>query len=257
MVSKSSTSEPAIRLGGVTQDLFLGGRITLLQPREGYRAAIDPVLLAAAVDLHPGQSVLDLGCGTALILLCLARRVPNIEAFGLELQSRYVELACHNMALNDVEAQIFQGSVDHLPTTLRRRRFNHVVINPPYQQFKQGTRPKTTSKQLASVESLPLSAWAHSASKRLAPEGQLTMILPPARLQDFLTSLPPSLGGIQIKPIRPRSHQNAHRILIRAKKNRHEALRLTKDIILHPTSETTKYTQEAEAVLRHGAAINF
>ena len=32
-----------------TQDRLLGGRVTIFQPKGGYRAAIDPVLLAAAI----------------------------------------------------------------------------------------------------------------------------------------------------------------------------------------------------------------
>jgi hypothetical protein len=35
--------------GSTGTDVILGGRLTLLQPYEGYRVAIDPVLLAAAV----------------------------------------------------------------------------------------------------------------------------------------------------------------------------------------------------------------
>jgi tRNA1Val (adenine37-N6)-methyltransferase len=44
-----------------TFDAFLGGRITLEQPTKGYRAGVDPVLLAASVPARAGQSVLELG----------------------------------------------------------------------------------------------------------------------------------------------------------------------------------------------------
>ncbi|MFM7443793.1 MAG: methyltransferase, partial [Tabrizicola sp.] len=47
----------------LSDDKFLCGRLRLLQPVRGYRAATDPVLLAAACPAEPGQSVLDLGCG--------------------------------------------------------------------------------------------------------------------------------------------------------------------------------------------------
>ena len=39
--------------GALTEDRFLGGRLVLAQPRKGYRAGIDPVLLAAAVPPVP------------------------------------------------------------------------------------------------------------------------------------------------------------------------------------------------------------
>ena len=51
-----------------TADAFLGGRLTLKQPVAGYRAGVDPVLLASAVAAQAGQSVLELGCGTGAAL---------------------------------------------------------------------------------------------------------------------------------------------------------------------------------------------
>ena len=38
----------------LTDDAFLGGRLRVLQPRTGYRAGNDPVVLAAAVDAAQG-----------------------------------------------------------------------------------------------------------------------------------------------------------------------------------------------------------
>ena len=47
-------------------DGFLGGRLKIFQPKSGYRAATDPVFLAAAVPAQAGQSVLELGCGAGV-----------------------------------------------------------------------------------------------------------------------------------------------------------------------------------------------
>ena len=60
------------------EDRLLGGRVRLIQPLSGYRAATDPVLLAAAVAARPGERVLDLGCGDGASSFCLAERVPWI-----------------------------------------------------------------------------------------------------------------------------------------------------------------------------------
>ena len=54
---------PCFADSDLTDDKFLMGRLRLLQPARGYRAATDPVLLAAACPAEGGQSVLDLGCG--------------------------------------------------------------------------------------------------------------------------------------------------------------------------------------------------
>ena len=65
-----------------TEDRILGGRVLLRQPAQGYRVAIDPVLLAAAAPARAGDLVLDVGCGVGAAALCLAARVPGVRAVG-------------------------------------------------------------------------------------------------------------------------------------------------------------------------------
>jgi tRNA1(Val) A37 N6-methylase TrmN6 len=69
-----------------TEDRLLGGRVRVRQPADGYRAAIDPVFLAAAVAVEPQQLILDVGCGPGAAMLCLAARVLECRVVGLEMQ---------------------------------------------------------------------------------------------------------------------------------------------------------------------------
>ena len=72
----------------LTEDALLGGRVRLLQPRRGYRVAVDAVLLAAAIDAAAGERVLDLGAGVGAVGLCLAARVPGLHDHGHRSCSR-------------------------------------------------------------------------------------------------------------------------------------------------------------------------
>ena len=85
--------------GELSTDAFLGGRLSIMQPIRGYRAAADPVLLAAAVPARAGDAVLELGCGAGVASLCLGQRVPGLIQFGLELQPAYAALARRNAHL--------------------------------------------------------------------------------------------------------------------------------------------------------------
>ncbi len=84
----------------VSEDRLLGGRVMFRQPVDGYRAAIDPVFLAAAVPAQNGQSILDVGSGAGAASLCLATRVPGLRIFGIEMQPALVALARDNIAAN-------------------------------------------------------------------------------------------------------------------------------------------------------------
>jgi tRNA1(Val) A37 N6-methylase TrmN6 len=114
------------------EDRLMGGRVRLVQPLQGYRAATDPVFLAAAVGARAGETVLDLGCGAGAALFCLAARVPGLELHGLEVQADYLALARVNAALNGVAAHLHEGDVAAPPQALKALGFDHVMMNPPY-----------------------------------------------------------------------------------------------------------------------------
>ncbi len=118
-------------MSATTRDAFLGGRLTIEQPRSGYRAATDPVFLAAAIAAQSGQSALELGCGVGAAALCLMARVPGLAVAGLELQPVYAALARSNAKTNDLPLEIIDGDVTDPPRALIDRSFDHVFCNPP------------------------------------------------------------------------------------------------------------------------------
>ena len=80
---------------GLTEDRFLGGQVLLRQPAGGYRAAIDPVLLAASVDARSGERVLEAGTGHGAAAICLAHRVRDCRVSGIEVQPDLVHDGDH------------------------------------------------------------------------------------------------------------------------------------------------------------------
>jgi hypothetical protein len=76
-----------------TLDRFLGGRLTITQPKKGFRAGHDTVLLAATVPAEAGSHCLELGAGTGVASLCLAARIPGVFVLGLEIDQDLVRLA--------------------------------------------------------------------------------------------------------------------------------------------------------------------
>src|SRR5262245_58452812 len=117
----------------LTEDALLGGRVRLLQPRRGYRVAVDAVLLAAAVDAAESAHILDLGAGVGAVGLCLASRIPHCRITGIELQPELAALAERNAAANGVSGRV-RTIVHDLarPLPMELGAFDHVATNPPY-----------------------------------------------------------------------------------------------------------------------------
>ncbi|HEY8015586.1 MAG TPA: methyltransferase, partial [Dongiaceae bacterium] len=148
-------------MGDITEDRLLDGKLLLRQPEEGYRAAIDPVLMAASVAANDGEMVLDLGSGVGAASLCLAARVPGCRVFGLEMQPNLVTLARQNIEINGftgrVESMI--GTLQAPPPRLAPGSFHHVMTNPPF-NAGEGTPSGIAGKDAANREGeVDLAAW--------------------------------------------------------------------------------------------------
>ncbi len=241
------------------RDAFLGGALHLWQPRQGYRAGVDPVLLAASVPAVSGQSVLDLGCGAGAIALCLGSRVPGLKLYGLEKQPAYAELARRNGAEQGFEVHV--GDLEDMPASLRALSFHHVVANPPYFERETGTSAPDPMREAALSETTPLAEWIATGAERLRPRGWLHMIIKANRLDDALAGLQRRLGSVVVQPLAPRSGRDAELIILRARKDGRAPLTLKFPVILHQRDRHTQdgedYTQAVADVLRRGAALDF
>lgn len=240
-----------------SQDLFLGGRLRLSQPKYGYRAAADPVLLAAACPAKAGQSVLELGCGVGVASLCLASRVAGVKLSGLELQPAYAELARMNAQATGLPFEVHEGDLTFMPLALRGS-FDHVIANPPYFTAQGGTAARDMGRETAQREDTPLADWVLAARKRLHPGGYLTMINSADRLADILAACE-GFGAIAVLPIASREGRAANRVIVQARKSAKGAFRLLAPLIMHDgaqhNGDRESYTPEVKAILRDGAAL--
>jgi Predicted O-methyltransferase len=174
-----------------TENTVMGGRVKLLQPRRGYRIAVDAVLLAAAVDASSGESVLDLGAGVGAVGLCIAARVAGCHITGIELQPALAALAERNVVLNQAENRVrvfVHDLANPLPSSLGP--FDHVATNPPYLTAAVADPPPDRSKALATIESSAgLVRWLTVATGALKPAGTLLAIHRSDRLEEIVEAL--------------------------------------------------------------------
>ena len=242
----------------LTQDAFLCGKLQLWQPRQGYRAATDPVLLAAACPALPGQSVLDLGCGVGAAAFCLARRVPDLRLAGLEVQPDYAALARRNAVENGIAMQVEVGDLADMPKALRVD-FDHVIANPPYYP-KGGTPSPNAGRATALQIDTPLGDWVQAASRRLAPGGWLTLICGADGLPEVLAAMAGKLGSAAVLPLTAREGKPALRILLRARKTGRAAFRLLAPFVIHHGTfhdgDRESYTARASEILRGGESLS-
>jgi tRNA1(Val) A37 N6-methylase TrmN6 len=239
-----------------TQDAFLGGRLTLRQPAEGYRAAIDPVLLAAAIPAKVGDRIVDLGCGVGTAGLCLLTRLPGTSCVGIELQQILAALALENAAANGLAGRYLArcGSIMSRPVLADLSGAEHVIANPPYLPQGEASVSAHPIKALANVESdATLADWVEAASALVKPGGAVTFIHRADRLPDLVACMRERLGSLVILPILPKAGMPASRVILRGRKDKRAPAQLLAPLVLHEPGGA--YTAMAEAILRDAATL--
>lgn len=254
MSSPASPDTSAI----VTRDRLLGGRLTITQPRDGYRAGMDAALLAAACDAGPGHRVLEAGCGAGAALLAAAARRPGALFLGLEREVGAADLGRRNAedsGLSDrVEVRAFDISAGF--TALGEPRFDATMANPPFFDDPAALRAPAPAKRGAWMAEGGLAVWTGFLLAAVRDRGAITIIHRADRLADLLALLSAKAGSFQIRPVHPFAEAPAKRVLVRAVRGGKAPLQLLPPLVLHP-KDGAKHTAEAEAILRGEADLRW
>lgn len=245
-----------------SKDLFLNGLVELLQPVEGYRAATDPVLLAASIPAKKGQKVLDVGCGVGAATFCLAARIEGLSLSGVEIQSPLVAIAQENIRLNKREenVRILEGNITKRLMDPEPNSFDHVMANPPFYEAGSGHRPPNEIKARAHMEEdAQLSDWVDYMLRMAKPKGTITFINRSERLEETLAAFKGRIGDLILFPIWSMSPTGekkrfAKRFILQGRKGVKTPMRFAPGLVVH--EDDGGYSAKASAILKDGDSLN-
>jgi tRNA1(Val) A37 N6-methylase TrmN6 len=210
------------------------GKVIVYQPKEGYRFALDSLMLAAFTPAKPYQLVMELGIGVGATSLALAHQHPDIQIHGIELQQVAFEIAKKNINGNgwSDRFQLFHGNLkDRLAPG---HTYDHVMMNPPYYEGDSYTDSPFDHKTISHQETdASLQDWINEGHRLLKSRGYLVMVHTSRRLAEIITILNDSFGGIEIFPLWPKEGAPSKRVLIRARKGVKSPSTLYAGLVLH------------------------
>lgn len=165
------------------------GRLSILQPRTGYRFNLDSVLLAFFATAAAGP-VADLGAGCGVLCLLLKARGLAGPFTALEIDPLAAACARANFAANRLDGTVLVADLAGPMPELPAAGFALAVSNPPFGRAGHGRIPPDPSRARARHE-LALTAddlWA-AAARLLTPGGRLALCSDPRRLPELLAGL--------------------------------------------------------------------
>ena len=173
----------------------------------------DSLALGDFMTVKNRDRVCDLGTGSGLLLLLLARRAEGLSLTGLELDPLAADAARRNLADNGLEGTVL--TCDLRDSGLPAGSFDLAVSNPPY--FAKGSG--TSGGSARCEENCTLEEVCAAAARLLKNGGRFALCHRPERLVDLLCCL--RQNGLEPKRLKLLSHSPAHSpwaVLVEARK---------------------------------------
>jgi tRNA1Val (adenine37-N6)-methyltransferase len=234
-----------------TLDTILGGALTVVQPRDGYRFSVDAILLARFATARSRDRVLELGGGCGVISMVIAATARPRETIALEIQPRMAQLAARNARDNgfpnlhcicaDIRAADIPG--------VKQASFDLVVCNPPFHARGAGRESPNRSRRQARGDAGASLAEFTAAARRYARNGgRVATIFAAARSAELISTLRANrLEPKRVRFVHPRMELPASSVMIEARANGGIEVTIEPPLVLDERAGV--YTEELRTLL--------
>ncbi len=215
------TSSTLLHPDETLDDLRLGG-LKVIQKRNGYRFSLDPILLCGFASLDGVEAAVDLGTGSGVITLLLARSSVATRIVGVELQAGLADRARRSVVLNGLaeRIEIVEGDLRAVAGQLGVQSFDLVLSNPPFRQGGTGKIAPEAERAAARHELAGgLADFLKAAALLLRPGGRCCLIYLAERLTDLLVELRSAgLEPKRLRMVQSRAEDSARLLLVEARR---------------------------------------
>jgi len=234
-----------------TRDTILGGALTVVQPRDGYRFSVDSILLARFATARSRDRVLELGGGCGVIAMVIAAIARPRETIALEIQPRMAQLAARNARDNgfaNLHCMCADIRVPHI-AGVKHGSFDLVVCNPPFHARGAGRQsPNRSRRQARGDMGASLAEFTAAARRYVRNGGRVATIFAAVRSAELISTLRANrLEPKRMRFVHPRMGLPASSVMIEARAN--GGIEVTIEPPLALEERAGAYTEEVRALL--------
>jgi tRNA1(Val) A37 N6-methylase TrmN6 len=220
------------------------GVVIVNQPEKGFRFTQDSLLLADFCRIKPRDKILELGAGTGIISLLLAKKFPTARFVADEFEPEAYRLLTHNIITNGVSERIVpvDRDVKYLGRSIAPGAFDVIVANPPYTKAGTGrTSPSAARRSARQDRAAPLPVWLNRHDL-LKNRGRFFLVFPAHRAGELICLLRErTLEPKRLRFVHPFQDKPASILLLEAVKSGGTGLEVLPPLIVHgPGGEYSK-----------------
>ena len=221
--------------------------IKIYQSKTGYRFSVDSLLLSDFVNLKTVRNIADLGSGSGVVGILIAKKYPKAKVDLFELQTGLVDLSEKNICINNLKdrMQALQCDIRTLPALYPGlSEYELAVSNPPFRKPKSGKLNVEVERAIARHElRLSLSELVAAAYSLLKAKGRFCIIYHPCRLSELIETLKKkNLEPKRLRFVHSTRLSEAKMALVEAVKGGRTGLKVENPLFLY--NEDGSYTEE-------------
>lgn len=207
--------------------------IKIYQLIDGFRFSVDPIILVDFFEGNPEKKVLDIGSGSGIIPILLAKRKNMKNITGIEIQKESLDIFKRNVSENKLEKniEIVYGDVKEYS---KSNYYDYIISNPPYMSLDGKKISENENKKISRHEiKLNLGELIKNSKRLLKPRGELFLVHRSFRLPEIIKELEKNnFSPKKIKFVYFDRNKNSNLILIQASKGRKNKLEVVPPLFL-------------------------
>lgn len=188
--------------------------------------------------------LLDIGSGSGILGLLLAREYTNLNLNQCEIQEVFQFFSSKNAQTNKLNATLYKGSFEKVEFD---KRFDICVSNPPF-YHSDVIKSENESLRIARYnDSLPLEQFIKKVSTVLSSEGKFFFCYDAKQVSEILILLNKYKFNLEaLQFVHPKLSKDATLILVYAKKNSKSLTKIFNPLIVFENNND--FTQEVQNI---------
>lgn len=208
----------------------------LYQPKNGYCYNSDTHFLYNFIQINLAHyknikgELLDIGSGSGILGLLVARNYPKLSLNQCEIQNNFQFLSQKNSEINKIKNTLYKESFIKCQFT---KEFDYIVSNPPFYHSNVIKSENENLKIARYCDSLPLEILLSKTTKLLKPQGKFFFCYDAKQLDNIILIAKQNKLNIEsIQFLHPNEKKEASLVMVMGRKNSKTPLKIFPPLIM-------------------------
>lgn len=216
--------------------------LKIIADDEKFSFTIDSILLTDFAKMKKGTNLIDIGCGTGILMLRCNAMYNLSKCIGIEIQKDVADMLKETIAINNLE-NVEVINDDFKNVYIKNDSIDNIIVNPPYQKNGHGISNKNTNFHTSRYDNeMKLEDLFEFAKLKLKSNRSLFMINRCERLVDLLSiARKYNMEAKRIRFVQSRIDDKPNLVMIQFVKNQKPFLTFEKNLNIY---DGEYYTEE-------------